>query len=93
MPVPQALFHVALGTGEVQRKRHLHQQLRERGGGREGAGARTSHSSPIASNQPLKLSMLRGKPSTRKCQLGELNMALDSRPTVTSTGTILPSLM
>jgi hypothetical protein len=54
---------------------------------------RTSHSSPMASNQPLKLSMLRGKPSTRKFQEGEENIALESKLTVTSTGTILPSLM
>ena len=87
----QPLLHDALGAREIERERNL------RAGGvrRASAGGKalTSHSSPMASNQPLKLSMLRGKPSTRKFQEGEENMALDSRPTVTSTGTILPSLI
>ena len=90
-PVLQPLLHDALGAREIERERNL------RAGGvrRASAGGKalTSHSSPMASNQPLKLSMLRGKPSTRKFQEGEENMALDSRPTVTSTGTILPSLI
>ncbi len=47
----------------------------------------------MASNQPLKLSMLRGKPSTRKFHEAEEKIALESRLTVTSTGTILPSLI
>ncbi len=92
-PVLQTLLHHALRACKIQRKRNLHGSGEMRATLRENAIARTSHSSPMASNQPLKLSMLRGNPSTRKFHEGEENIALERRLTVTSTGTILPSLM
>ncbi len=89
----QPLLHDTLGAREVERERNLCGCGVRQASASERTTALTSHSSPMASNQPLKLSMLRGKPSTRKFQEGEENIALDSKPTVTSTGTILPSLM
>ena len=96
-PVLQPLLHDALRAGEMQCEGDLQGNGVGQGCARWGTAddeeRRTSHSSPMASNQPLKLSMLRGKPSTRKFQEGEEKIALESKLTVTSTGTILPSLM
>jgi hypothetical protein len=91
--VLQPLLHDALRAGEMQCKGDLQGHGVGRWSAADDEERRTSHSSPMASNQPLKLSMLRGKPSTRKFQEEEEKIALESKLTVTSTGTILPSLM